>query len=148
MGAIAGTVLRSKKYDSYRKLTVLASAGIALVIIALALSPVYPIIKKMWTVPFDMLTAGISFLLLALFYYIVDIKLWRNWILFFQVIGLNSITIYIGKRIIDFSHASEFLLGWTKFMGDWHGVILISGFIALEWLLLYYLYKNKIFLKV
>jgi predicted acyltransferase len=148
IGAIAGTVLRSKKYDSYRKLTILASAGAALVITALALSPVYPIIKKMWTVPFDMLTAGISFLLLALFYYIVDIKLWRNWILFFQVIGLNSITIYIGKRIIDFSHASGFLLGWTKFMGDWHGVILVTGYIALEWLLLYYLYKNKIFLKV
>lgn len=150
LGAVAGTILRSKKYDEYRKLTLLATAGAILVIVALALSPVYPIIKKMWTVPFDLLTAGIGSILLALFYFIIDIKKKRGWILFFQVIGLNSITIYMGKRIIDFSHASEFIMGWAvpafgKGAGE---LILIATYITLEWILLYYLYKNKIFLKV
>jgi predicted acyltransferase len=122
---------------------------LSLVIVAVALSPVYPIIKKIWTVPFNLLTAGISFLLLALFYFIIDVKGWQKGTLFFRVIGLNSITIYLGVRIIDFYHTSEFLLGWlSKPAGDFGAVIIIAGAIIAEWLFLYYLYKNKIFLRV
>ena len=148
MGAIAGTIIRSKKYTQHKKTIILLITGAALVATALLLSPVYPIIKKLWTVPFNILTAGISFLLLAVFYYIVDVMMWRNWIFFFRVIGLNSITIYMGRKIIDFKHASEFLLGWTSFLGEYGSVIIAIGVIALEWLILYYLYKKKIFLRV
>jgi hypothetical protein len=62
---------------------------------------------------------------------------------------MNSITIYLGTRIIDFRHTSEFLLGWlAKPAVDYGPVIIITGVILVEWLLLYYLYKNKIFLRV
>ena len=149
LGAIFGTIIRRKHFDQMKKTTILLSAGAALIVVALALSPFYPIIKKLWTVPFNILTAGISAMLLGVFYFIIDVKQKRNWILFFQVIGLNSITIYMGKRVIDFMHASEFLMGWTRpAFGDISNVILMMTFIALEWAFLYYLYKNKIFLRV
>lgn len=148
MGAIAGTIIRSKKYTQHKKTIILLISGITLVGVALLLSPVYPIIKKQWTVPFNLLTAGISFLLLATFYYIIDVMMLRNWIFFFRVIGLNSITIYMGRRIIDFEHASEFLFGWTGFMGEYGTVIIAIGVIVLEWLMLYYFFKKKIFLRV
>ena len=149
MGAIFGTIIRRKHFDQMKKTTILLTAGAALVVVALSLSPVYPIVKKLWTVPFNILTAGISAILLGIFYYIIDVKQKRNWILFFQVIGLNSITIYLGKRVIDFMHASEFLMGWTvPVLGDISSVILMMTYIALEWAFLYYLYKNKIFLRV
>ena len=149
MGALAGNILRNRVYSPDKKAAILLLSGMCLLIAALALSPVYPIIKKIWTVPFNMLTAGISLILLSLFYFIIDVKGWRRWTFFFRVIGLNSITIYLGRRIIDFNHMSEFLLGWlSKPVGDFAPVVIMTGVIIIEWLFLYYLYKNKIFLRV
>ena len=149
MGAIAGNILRNKRFSPDIKAGVLFISGLGLVLLALALSPVYPVIKKIWTVPFNLLTAGISLLLLSLFYFIMDVKGWRKGTFFFRIIGLNSITIYLGGRIIDFNHTSEFLLGWLSIpASDFGPVVIITGMIAAKWLFLYYLYKNKIFLRV
>ena len=149
MGSLAGNILRNKNTSPDKKTVILFLSGVGLVLLAVALSPFYPIIKKIWTVPFNMLTAGISLLLLSLFYFIMDVKGWRKGTFFFRVIGLNSITIYLGGRIIDFYYTSEFLLGWlSKPAGNFGPVIIITGMIAVEWLFLYYLYKNKIFLRV
>ncbi len=151
MGALAGSVLRDGEPASKRKAATLAIGGASLVALALILSPFYPIIKACWTVPFNMLTAGISAMLLSLFYFAIDVKDWTHGvfsykILFFKVIGMNSITIYLGHSIIDFEHASHFFLGFTALpMGPW---VEILGAIVLEWLLLYYLYQKKIFLRV
>ena len=151
MGALAGSVLRDGEPASQRKAATLAVGGAALVAVALLLSPFYPIIKACWTVPFNMLAAGISAMLLSLFYFSIDVKDWTHGILsykilFFKVIGMNSITIYLGHSIIDFDHASHFFLGFTALpMGPW---VELLGAIVLEWLLLYYLYQKKIFLRV
>lgn len=149
MGSLAGIILRNKNVSPHRKAGILVLSGLGLVLLALALSPVYPIIKKIWTVPFNMLTSGISLLLLSFFYFIMDVKGWRKGTFFFRVIGLNSITIYVGGRIIDFYYTSGFLLGWlANPAGDFGPVVIITGMIIVEWLFLYYLYKNKIFLRV
>ncbi len=149
MGSFAGFILRDKNSLPNKKTITLLMAGAILVLLALLLSPVYPIIKNIWTVPFNILTAGISFIILALFYYIIDVKKYRKWTFFFRVIGLNSIIIYLGTRVIDFWHTSKFLTGWiAKPLGDNGEIIIILGVIAIEWLLLNYLYKNKIFFKV
>ncbi|MEI6679970.1 MAG: DUF5009 domain-containing protein [Mariniphaga sp.] len=151
MGALAGSVLRDGEPASKRKAATLAIGGASLVAAALILSPFYPIIKACWTVPFNMLAAGISAMLLSLFYFSIDVKDWTHGvfsykILFFKVIGMNSITIYLGHSIIDFDHASHFFLGFTVLpMGPW---VEILGAIVIEWLLLYYLYQKKIFLRV
>ncbi len=151
MGALAGSVLRDGKPASKRKAGILAVGGVVLVIVALILSPVYPIIKACWTVPFNLLTAGISSILLSLFYFSIDVKDWTHGILsykvlFFKVIGMNSITIYLGHSIIDFEHASNFFLGCLSApLGAW---IVILGSIVIEWMFLYYLYQKKIFLRV
>ena len=105
MGALAGGILRDGKPASGKKAATLAITGACVLTIALLLSTFYPIIKACWTVAFDMLTSGISFILLALFYFAIDVKDWtspdRNWgigakkAFFFKVIGMNSITIYL-----------------------------------------------------
>lgn len=149
MGSLAGNILRNKNISQHKKAGILVLSGAGLVLVALALSPLYPIIKKIWTVPFNLLTSGLSLLLLSLFYFVMDVKGRRKGTFFFRVIGLNSITIYLGGRIIDFYHTSGFLLGWlAKPAGEWGQVIIIIGMITVEWLFLYYLYKNKIFLRV
>jgi len=151
MGTFAGSFLRDGEPASRQKAGKLAITGAALVVVALALSPVYPIIKAAWTVPFNLLTAGIGFLLMSLFYFSIDVKGWTKGIvsykiLFFKVIGMNSITIYLAVDIINFGLISQFFVGWLAApLGQW---IVILGAIIIEWLLLYYLYTKKIFLRV
>lgn len=151
LGAIAGSILKNPISSGERKSLWLLVIGSVLVVAALLISPFYPIIKKVWTVPFNLLTGGISMLLLALFYYTIDVRniftgIAAYPVFFFSVIGFNSITIYLGTRIIPFRQISEFFTGWLSApAGPW---IIVAGAIVIEWLLLYYLYKRKIFLKV
>jgi len=150
LGAISGYVIRSTTYSPSRKALYLGIGGVVLIAFALALSPVYPVIKKMWTVPYVLMAAGFSALLLSLFYYVIDVKGSRRWTLFFRVFGMNSITIYMADRIIDFHDISRFFLNWTSIhISEQVGAIFIaSGILLLQWAVLYFLYKKSIFLRV
>ena len=63
---------------------------------------------------------------------------------------MNSITIYLGQRIIDFRRISDFFLKGTAGLCPelWGKLILAVGYLAVCWLFLYFLYKKKVFLKV
>ncbi len=149
MGGIAGMILRSEKGSAYRKAGILALAGIGLAAAGFGLGRWYPIIKKAWTATFDMYAAGLSFLLLALFYLVVDVWKLRKGTFVLRVIGLNSITIYLGKRLIDFAYSSDFLFGGLAGRaGAFQPVVLVIGVLVVEWVFLYFLYKKKIFLRV
>ena len=151
MGGLAGSILRDSNPDNTKKTFILGVTGIVLILAAIIIHPVYPIIKVAWTTTFSLLTGGISLMLLALFYFIIDVKKWTEGkfspvAFFFKVIGMNSITIYMGARIINFHFTSGFLLGWLEaYWGRW---VIIIGVIVLEWLLLWYMYKKNIFLKM
>jgi predicted acyltransferase len=149
MGGLAGSLLRRDGWNGYRRTLSLAGTGTALIVIGRVLGNWYPIIKKAWTSTFDIYAAGWSFLLLALFYLVVDVWKVRKWAFFFRVIGLNSITIYLGSRMIDFEATSRFLFGGVaRLSGEAGALVLCAGVIALEWLLLYFLFKKSVFLKV
>ncbi len=150
MGALAGYLLRRPGKASAKKALYIALAGVGAIVIAQLLSPYYPIIKKMWTVTYVLKAGGVSALMLALFYYVIDVKGSKNWTLFFRVFGMNSITIYMGSRIIDFGDISRFFLNWTSvhINEQWGALFIAIGVLVIEWALLYYLYKKKIFLRV
>jgi predicted acyltransferase len=149
MGALAGEILRAKEWSDYKKIFILIGAGLVGIVLALILKNWYPVIKSAWTTTFNLLAGGISFLLLALFYMVIDVWKWRKWAFVFQVIGLNSITIYLGTQIINFGHTSRFFLGGiSELSGDYGKVIYMGGVLVFEWLFLYFLYKKKIFIRV
>jgi predicted acyltransferase len=149
MGGLAGGVLRWEKWSGGRKVLTLAGTGIALVVLGFILNNWYPVIKKAWTSTFDIYAAGWSFLLLGLFYLVIDVWRVQKWTFFFRVIGMNSITIYLGSRMIDFEATSKFLFGGLARLSGAAGVlVLLAGVISLEWLALYFLYKEKVFLRV
>jgi predicted acyltransferase len=109
----------------------------------------FPVIKILWTSTYVLVAGGWSLLLLALFYTIIDLIGWRAWSFFFVVIGVNAITIYVASRIIPFSEISQFLLGGVaRLSGSFGPVLLAIGTVAIEWLLLLHLYRNKLFLRV
>jgi len=149
MGSLAGNILRNINILPNKKAILLSLSGIALITIAIALSPWYPINKKIWTATFALLTSGISMVLLSFFYFIIDVKGWKRGTLFFRVFGLNAITIYLGTQVINFNHTSGFLFGWlAKLTGEFEPTVIVAGVIVLEWLFLYFLYKKKIFIRV
>jgi predicted acyltransferase len=149
MGGLAGLVLKSGKIAAYRKTVILAACGVGLTTAGYVLGAWYPIIKKAWTSTFDIYAAGLSFILLALFYLVIDVWGLRKWSFVFRVIGMNSITIYLGTRMIDFEATSKFWFGGLARLSGAAGILVIeAGIIAVEWLVLYFLYKKSVFLRV
>jgi len=150
MGAITGELLRSRKISEYRKLLIMSGTGLAFIILALLLQPVYPIIKAAWTTTFNLMAGGYSLLMLSLFYLIIDVWQKRKWTFFFTVIGMNSITIYLAQRFIDFQYSTHEIFDGLANLSPatLAPMVLAIGYIALCWLFLYFLYRQKIFLKV
>lgn len=148
-GIFAGGVLKSVLSDK-DKLARLVAAGIICVAVALVWDTVFPINKNIWTSSFVLLTVGWSFLLLALFYGIIDVLKIRKWTLFFIVIGMNSIVIYMIDDFIDFGYTANALFGGLlSFLPeDWAAIGKPVTYIAVLWAFMYYLYKKKLFLKV
>ena len=148
MGSVAGHFLRDKKTKDRQKIRTLLIFGTSAIALALVLSTFYPIIKACWTSSFNLLTGGIGFLLIAIFYWIIDVKGWKKWSFFFRVIGMNSIFIYLLTDLANPAGIAKYLFGWTTLWGDFGHIVSIIGSIMLVWSLLYYMYKKNIFLRV
>lgn len=141
IGVLTGILLRQERWNGYRKTTGMAIAGVGLVFLSLVIHPWYPVNKEIWTTTFNILTGGISLLVLAVVYLLVDVLHFTKWSFPWRVIGMNAITIYMGVRIIDFKHAAEFLFGGlASLCGNFEPLAIIAGMILLEWLFLYFLY--------
>lgn len=148
-GSIAGDILRNHSSEIKKTMT-LVLIGVVAVIIGLVWNIHFPINKRLWSSSFIMLTSGLGFLIMALFYYIIDVKGFKKWTFFLKIIGLNSLTIYLAYRFINFSYTSSELLGglYAPLPDKWHEVFIALGALALVWLFLYMLYKMKIFIKI
>ena len=133
-----------------RKTLWMLLAAVALIGAGLVWSLWFPINKKLWTSTFVLVVGGFSVALFALFYWLIDVRGWKKWTPFFTVIGMNSITIYMLQRIVPFKDITAFFFGGAaRLMPEIWGAWLLSiAYFAISWLLLWFLYRKKIFLKV
>ena len=150
MGVLAGELLRRTDFSGNRKALVLAGAGAVCAALALAWEPWCPINKKLWTSTFVLASGAYSLAMLALFYWIVDVRGFRRWTFFFRVIGMNALAIYLLQRFVNFPFTSKFFLSGVAGLGDanWSAFVLSMGQVALGWLVLYFLYRKNVFFKV
>lgn len=150
LGTFAGNFLRDKKYTDWQKVKYMFIAGTILILVAAAISPFYPVIKRCWTSSFVLLAGGLSTVLMALFYMIIDVIKWQKWGFFFRVIGMNSIFVYLFVRFINVGGLSKALTGWisTFLSADVYQFINNIGAVTITWLLLYYMFRKNIFLRV
>lgn len=150
LGTIAGDWLRNTDMPERTKISYLCGFGSILVVLGLVWGIHFPINKHMWSSSFILLTGGLGCLVLALFYGVIDVLNYRRWCFFFEVIGTNSIVVYLAYRFIDFNHTSKLLFEgiYMNFNENWHPVFNAVGALALVWLMLYFLYRNRIFVKV
>jgi predicted acyltransferase len=153
MGSITGNFLLKpdQSIPRIRKFYIIAAAGAAALFAGWLWGQVFPINKNLWTSSFVLFAGGISLLFLALFYLIIDVWGFKRWSFFFVVIGMNAITIYLLQAgIFNFWDTTEFFFGGLadKLNSSWGALINSIGYVSIVWLLLYVLYKKKIFLRV
>lgn len=152
-GVLVGKLLMGDK-PAVNKLKQLLIAGLILVILGYFMDPIVPIIKRISTASFVIVSGGWAILALALIYWIVDIKKMNGrWTQIFVVVSMNSLFIYvfahlggahfIEQIILPFSHA---IFGW---MGDITADMLTKTFTwAGLWGLCYWMYKKRLFIKI
>lgn len=148
-GNLTGTLLKSSRFSGYAKAAMMVAVGLACLAAAWLWNFDFPINKNLWSSSFVLHCAGWSLIFLALFYLVIDVLQFRKWAFFFIVIGSNSILIYMAQAFVDFEYTTEFFFGGAlKHAGAYQPLLGAIAFVFVEWLLLYLLYKKRIFLKV
>ncbi len=155
LGLFAGNALKSSK-SQREKIKFFIIMGLSLLAfgILLHVTGINPIVKRIWTPAWTIFSGGICFLMLAFFYGIIDMAGKKKWSFFLKIIGVNSIAAYVisdgGLR--SFIHQSLYIhLGqhYDKIFGSPYSTLISGGLTLLFiWLILYWMYKKKIFIKI
>ena len=154
LGLIAGRWMKSELGDK-QKLQRLAIAGVAGIALGLALhySGICPSVKRIWTPSWTIFSGGWCFLLLAGFYGLVDVRGYKRWSFPLVVIGMNSIEIYVLSHLIEKFILASFRIHFGQNVFNVFGEgysWLLSGWAAIIvfWLMLYWMYKKKLFIRI
>jgi predicted acyltransferase len=148
IGVLAGTLLRSR-LPPLTRLRILVIAGLALLAAGWAWSFAMPIIKHLWTSSMVLWAGGWSLLLLAAFYALIDVLGWRRWSWVFVVIGANAILAYMAQPLFDLRHLGEHLFAkLCVHFGDGREAALAALTYLLLWLVLWGLYRARIFIRI
>ena len=155
LGVFAGLIIRDPTKSHTERLRMFVILGVSLLAVGYGWSFAFPMIKKLWTSSFVCFAGGWSLLLLATFYYIVDVKGLQSWARPFIWIGMNSITIYLLENVINYGSLASRGTGgplarWLdasvgKDAGAW--VTQLAG-LCLCVAIARFLYVRKIFLRV
>jgi len=146
LGVMSGHILKSK-YAPKKKFIILASVGAGCVAAGLLVGMWFPIIKHIWSSSFTLFAAGLSFILLSLFYGVIDVFGYKRWSFFFVVIGSNAIFVYCFTELVN-PYVGHFIENIAKTRGMTVAApIALSAFAAL-WLLLYGMWRKSFFIKV
>ncbi|MDZ4405592.1 DUF5009 domain-containing protein [Prosthecobacter sp.] len=163
-GALTGHFLMRSQHTDKRKCATLFITGIVLVLVGTALDlkvlpvvgakfdhlTVLPVVKRIWTPSWAILSGGWVLILLSIFHWLVEIIGMRRLVFPLVVVGMNSITIYLlnslcGGWIRDNLHKH---LPDAAFPAYWTPVIERCGVLFVLWLVCFWLYRQKAFLKL
>jgi heparan-alpha-glucosaminide N-acetyltransferase len=154
LGLLAGNVLREKR-EGIAKIQWLVIAGIVGLLLGSILGwlGICPVVKRIWTPSWVLFSGGWCLLLMAAFYFIMDVRGWKKWAFVLSVIGMNSIAAYciahlfesfITKNLTTHLGKNIFLL-----LGEAYQPLVRGSLILLiMWLILFWMYRRKLFLRV
>ena len=150
LGIFTGEYLLNSSHSGSRKAATMAVCAVILLALGLIWNTIQPINKTLWSSAFVLTAGAYSLGMLALFYYIIDVRGYNRWCYFLKVVGVNSITIYLAQRFIKFGDISRYFFGGlAQYLPEGFGAVLISiGYISACWLLLYFLDRKGVYLKV
>ncbi len=149
LGVWAGQLMRMRKGHAYN-VTALAGGAAICFAVGFAIMPWDPMIKRIWTDSFSLVSGGCVLLILLFFYCLVEMVGLRRMAFPLVVLGMNSIFIYcvhivftemLNDSVGTFTRGYPFL-GKLGPIAQWFSVFLVM------WYLCYWLYQRKIFFKI
>ncbi len=155
LGLLAGNIMNSS-ITARKKLNSFALYGIGLILLGAIIhfAGINPIVKRIWTPAWTIFSGGICFLFLAMFYGLIDMKDRKKGTFFLMVIGVNSIAAYViadgGMRnVINDSLFIHLGKNFDQILGPAYATLISGGLVLFfEWLILYWMYKKKLFIKI
>ena len=158
LGIFTGLFLRHSSAPGGKKVLTLFGAGAGCAALGWLWGMEMPVIKKIWTSSYVLVAGGYSAMLLAVFYFIVDVKQWQRWCQPFIWIGMNPITLYLTSNFLGglgFEKLARRLTGGpVKSFFDAHVAVgfgeLVSSLVGVLLFVLFarFLYQRKIFLRL
>lgn len=113
-----------------------------------------PVVKRIWTPSWTVFSTGWTLWMLAAFYWIIDIKGWKSWAFPFVVVGMNSIAVYCMAQLMK-KWIGEVLImllgpvGAAKiFTGPFERVSMSIATLFVIWLISWWMYRQKIFVRI
>jgi predicted acyltransferase len=150
LGILTGSFIKNSVVTPSKKALWMFVAGLLSIGLAHLWDLDFPINKNLWTSSFVCLVGGLSLLYFSVFYYVIDVLNYKKWAFFFKVIGMNSILIYMSGRFINWEYSTNGFFGWLGQLlsNPWNDVVLAICYVMVKWAFLYFMYKQKIFLRV
>ncbi|APU11175.1 hypothetical protein A5M85_13070 [Cellulophaga lytica] len=147
-GLFTGEILKSNLSPKKTALHIFL-LGLAFITIGLFLNIFHFSIKKLWNSTFVLLSSGICMLLFNIFYLVIDVKGYVKWSLPLKIIGVNAITAYVLSHVINFSDLSkDIFFGFEQYFGAYYNAFLTFSGFCIIYLLLWYMNKNKTYIKI
>jgi len=147
LGLLIGELLMSSR-SKESKARFIAGIGLACIAVGYAISPAVPVVMKMWTTSYGLMSAGCACLMLLFFYWLIDIRGYRKWAFPLTVIGMNAIFIYMFTSLIHLDPIVDvFTQGIVRVLPNSALLFQQVAILAVEWFILFWMYKRKIFLK-
>ena len=147
-GLFAGYIAKDK-IEEKKKLKLYFGTGITMVIAGWLWNFQMPVIKTIWTSSMVLVSSGYCFLLMGLFYYWIDYKGHRSGITWLKVYGMNSIVAYMLANVVNFRCIGESsFYGLEQYMGSYYSFLMTLWNIGAVYVIIWFMYKRGIFLKV
>lgn len=147
LGVLMGRLLMNKQTTTNYKIRILALTCAGVLATGYVISIFVPVVMKMWTVSYGLISAGWACTMLLIFYWFIDVLGYKKWIYFFVVIGVNALAAYLFGTVMTLSTISDvFTKDLAELMGSFGSLFSILVFLGLEWTILNWMYKRKIFL--
>ena len=147
-GMFAGHILKGN-INPLHKFYYLIAIGVTLIATGWFWSLQMPVIKKLWTSSMVLVSSGYCFVLMALFYWLIDYRGCNKYIGWLKVYGMNSIVAYMLATCVNFSSVSRSLFyGLQHYVGDFYSALIALGNAAIVYLILWVMYRQKVFLKI
>jgi len=154
-GVIAGQLLISSR-ETAEKLKKLFLFGVCLVVLGYLMDPVTPIIKRIATTSFTIVSGGWCLLVLVTSFYIFDVKkMYINAARFFAIVGMNPLFIYLfsemGGADWFYSVVESFSVDTLSALfipNGWIGILTSLIVLGLMWYMTNFLYRRKIFISI
>lgn len=148
IGLLIGELLMTAR-SLAAKAKIIAAMGVGLLATGFALSPVIPIEMKMWTTSYGLASAGVACLEFLFFFWLVDIVRYRKWGIVFVPFGMNALFIYMTVSLISIKAGTDiFTQPIAAHLGSAGLLFEALAALALEWLILFWMMKRKIFVKI